>query len=156
MNKQMLYALKGRSEIRNTVIARVFKELDLVEQWGSGIQRIKEYCTKANIGLPVFSESGDFIDWKFPRKIRHSNEVLVASDGINDGINHQIAIPKNIQPLLTCIKHSPSLSTKVFANKLNLGTATVERHIKWLKDHKVIKLIGSNKDGYWQVLNNEK
>jgi plasmid replication initiation protein len=62
-------ALKGRSEIRNTVIARVFKELDLVEQCGSGIQRIKEYCSKANIGLPVFSESGDFTDWEFPRNI---------------------------------------------------------------------------------------
>ncbi|MBB1468890.1 Fic family protein, partial [Pseudoalteromonas sp. SG41-5] len=71
-------------------------------------------------------------------------------------INHQTAIPKNIQPLLTCIKQAPSLSTKVFAKKLDLGTATVERHIKWLKDHKVIKRIGSKKDGYWQVLNNEK
>ncbi|MBB1470391.1 putative DNA binding domain-containing protein, partial [Pseudoalteromonas sp. SG41-5] len=84
-------ALKGRSEIRNTVIARVFKELDLVEQWGSGIQRIKEYCTKANTGLPVFSESGDFIDWEFPRKTHQSNEVLAINDGINDGISDGIS-----------------------------------------------------------------
>ena len=33
--------LEGRSEIRNKVIARVFKELNYIEQWGSGIRRIK-------------------------------------------------------------------------------------------------------------------
>ncbi|WP_341876627.1 ATP-binding protein [Defluviitalea saccharophila] len=31
---------KGRSEIRNRVLARVFKEMNLIEQWGTGIQRI--------------------------------------------------------------------------------------------------------------------
>ncbi|MDP2832968.1 MAG: putative DNA binding domain-containing protein [Pseudomonadota bacterium] len=36
--------LDGRSEIRNRVIARVFKELGYIEQWGSGIQRIKSAC----------------------------------------------------------------------------------------------------------------
>ncbi|MFA5703437.1 MAG: ATP-binding protein [Advenella sp.] len=29
--------LKGHSEIRNRVVARVFKELGYIEQWGSGI-----------------------------------------------------------------------------------------------------------------------
>jgi ATP-dependent DNA helicase RecG len=33
---------EGRSEIRNRVIARVFKELGYIEQWGSGIQRINQ------------------------------------------------------------------------------------------------------------------
>lgn len=37
-------ALQGRSEIRNKVIARVFKELDYIEQWGSGMTRIRELC----------------------------------------------------------------------------------------------------------------
>ena len=32
--------LAGRSETRNKAIARVFKELDYIEQWGSGIKRI--------------------------------------------------------------------------------------------------------------------
>jgi ATP-dependent DNA helicase RecG len=34
----------GRSEIRNKIIARVFKELGYIEQWGSGIKRIKSSC----------------------------------------------------------------------------------------------------------------
>jgi len=32
--------LQGVSEVRNHVIARVFRELDLIEQWGSGVRRM--------------------------------------------------------------------------------------------------------------------
>lgn len=31
---------QGISKIRNHIIARVFRELNLIEQWGSGISRI--------------------------------------------------------------------------------------------------------------------
>lgn len=41
-------ALKGRSEIRNKVLARVFKELGYIEQWGSGMSRIRELCQQAS------------------------------------------------------------------------------------------------------------
>ncbi len=34
----------GRSEARNRVVAHVFKELGLIEQWGSGINRIINAC----------------------------------------------------------------------------------------------------------------
>nr|WP_287570388.1 ATP-binding protein [Thermosipho sp. (in: thermotogales)] len=32
--------LQGRSEIRNRVIARFFKEISYVEQWGTGVKKI--------------------------------------------------------------------------------------------------------------------
>lgn len=53
-------ALTGRSEIRNRVLARVFKELGYIEQWGSGIARIQELCEQAGSQTPVFKETGDF------------------------------------------------------------------------------------------------
>ena len=31
---------QGMSKIRNHVIARLFRELDLIEQWGTGVRRI--------------------------------------------------------------------------------------------------------------------
>ncbi|MDO5838779.1 Fic family protein [Methanosarcina mazei] len=42
--------LQGVSKLRNRAIARVFRELDLIEQWGSGVSRMfKEAKT---LGLP--------------------------------------------------------------------------------------------------------
>ena len=42
---------QGISKIRNPVITRVFRELDLVEQWGSGVRRILKEAEAQ--GLPV-------------------------------------------------------------------------------------------------------
>jgi len=58
---------EGRSEIRNRVVARVFKELDFIEQWGSGIQRIKNACIAQGLQEPRIREKGDFVDVEFYR-----------------------------------------------------------------------------------------
>ena len=41
---------QGASRIRNPVIARVFKELGLIEQWGTGVRRI--FAEARELGLP--------------------------------------------------------------------------------------------------------
>ncbi len=41
---------QGTSRIRNPVIARVFKELQLIEQWGTGVRRI--FSEAREMGLP--------------------------------------------------------------------------------------------------------
>jgi predicted HTH transcriptional regulator len=47
---------KGISKIRNRVIARVFHELGLIEQWGSGIPRMTASCLDAGLAEPLFEE----------------------------------------------------------------------------------------------------
>jgi ATP-dependent DNA helicase RecG len=64
--------LDGRSEIRNRVIARVFKELGYIEQWGSGIQRIKAACLAQGLAEPRIQEKGDFVDVEFYRPVVES------------------------------------------------------------------------------------
>ncbi|OFZ47778.1 MAG: hypothetical protein A2381_07185 [Bdellovibrionales bacterium RIFOXYB1_FULL_37_110] len=52
-------ALKGISKLRNRVIGRFFKELGLIEQWGSGLGRIIDQCHKSKLPPPVFEEVGN-------------------------------------------------------------------------------------------------
>ena len=49
-------ALQGFSKLRNRVIGRVFKELKLIEQWGSGLQRILAVCAKEGLKPPLIEE----------------------------------------------------------------------------------------------------
>ena len=49
---------KGVSKLRNRVIGRVFRELGLIEQWGSGIQRMIGACEKAGLEPPHLEEVG--------------------------------------------------------------------------------------------------
>ena len=46
----------GVSKLRNRVIGRVFHTLGLVEQWGSGIQRMTTACREAGLADPRFEE----------------------------------------------------------------------------------------------------
>jgi ATP-dependent DNA helicase RecG len=46
----------GVSKVRNPVIARVFKELGLIEQWGSGVQRMFKEAEKLNLPTPELVE----------------------------------------------------------------------------------------------------
>lgn len=44
------------SKLRNRVIGRVFKELNLIEQWGSGFQRMAASCFETGLPEPVMEE----------------------------------------------------------------------------------------------------
>lgn len=49
-------AMIGTSRIRNRVIAKVFYQLKLIEQWGRGIQLIIKECLKHGLAEPKFEE----------------------------------------------------------------------------------------------------
>lgn len=49
---------RGVSRLRNRVIGRVFHELGLIEQWGSGIQRMTRACLEAGLDEPLLEELG--------------------------------------------------------------------------------------------------
>ena len=48
----------GISKLRNRMIGRVFHELGLVEQWGSGIQRMIASCRDSGLAAPAWEEVG--------------------------------------------------------------------------------------------------
>lgn len=47
---------RGVSKLRNRVIGRVFHALGLIEQWGSGVQRMIAACREAGLPPPRFEE----------------------------------------------------------------------------------------------------
>lgn len=48
----------GVSKIRNPVIARVFRELKLIEQWGSGVRNILHQSREMGLPEPLVQEIG--------------------------------------------------------------------------------------------------
>ena len=49
---------QGVSKIRNHVIARVFRELGLIEQWGSGVPRMFSEAEEKGLPAPQIAEIG--------------------------------------------------------------------------------------------------
>ncbi len=57
---------QGTSKIRNNVIARVFRELNLIEQWGTGVRRIFREAEEQGIPEPQMIEIGMRIRFIIP------------------------------------------------------------------------------------------
>lgn len=53
-------ALEGMSQLRNRVLGKVFKELRLIEQWGSGLGRMITESKRLGLKQPKFEEVGYF------------------------------------------------------------------------------------------------
>lgn len=66
----------GRSEARNRAVAHVFKELGLIEQWGSGISRIINACKDQGLEAPGIAGKNDFFDVEIIRSAVTGSERL--------------------------------------------------------------------------------
>jgi predicted HTH transcriptional regulator len=67
---------QGVSKIRNLVIARVFRELKLIEQWGSGVPRIFRETAAAGFPEPYLVELGLRVRFIFPL----TEKIIIAED----------------------------------------------------------------------------
>lgn len=68
-------ALAGISQLRNWVIGRTFRELNLIEQWGSGLRKMITVCRNKGIQPPKFEEIGSF----FRVTLYHAKQKIVTT-----------------------------------------------------------------------------
>ncbi|WP_139018659.1 ATP-binding protein, partial [Acinetobacter baumannii] len=140
---------QGRSEIRNRVLARVFKELGYIEQWGSGIARIKDLCLQAGNAEPQLKAQGDFVDWEF---YRPSIEQLGGSIGGSIGSSFQETMLTDRQKeILVLIQQNPKVSYRAMAEQLAINESAVKKHLNNLKDAGWLERIGGTR-GYWAIM----
>ena len=153
----------GRSLPRNKELMRIFSDMDLCEQLGSGMKKILRIYPQS-----VFSVSEHFIDVRFDyaeeamKILREQNQAdnqkpNVSDDRINDRINVIIngkitEIKRNIMEL---ISEQPNATTDMFCQKTGKTARTVSRALKSLQEKGYLKRIGSRKSGVWEICSDE-
>ena len=66
----------GTTYLRNHVIARVSRKINLIERLGTGIKLIFSSCKKSGLSDPVYNEDGDFVKLTFPFQKKPVETVL--------------------------------------------------------------------------------
>lgn len=133
-----------RSMPRNRELMRIFKDLDLVEQLGSGMERIlKSYDESSFKITPNFL----VVTFMFTEPVNDSINVSInGSNGvINDDINDNELL------ILNMIIENSKITRKLISEKLSISIRTVDRVIESLKSRSIIERVGSNKTGKWIV-----
>lgn len=147
---------QGMSKIRNHVIARVFRELDLIEQWGTGIRRIFKDAAEQGLPEPEITEIGMRIRMTIylgkPHKITTTSDSKTTSKvsgGVSGGVNG------GVNELFEFIQSNPGGKTTDFKTALQQSQRTIERWLKRLKDDGKVEFRGAPKTGgYFIIVNN--
>ncbi|MFP4316366.1 MAG: ATP-binding protein, partial [Desulfovibrionales bacterium] len=99
---------RGVSKLRNRVIGRVFHLLGLVEQWGSGIQRMITACREAGLPEPSFEEIGTrfrvtlFSEPTGPAILDTTDQAILNALSDKEGLlTSQVAVSINLTPRAT-------------------------------------------------------
>jgi ATP-dependent DNA helicase RecG len=117
----------GVSKLRNRVIGRVFKELGLIEQWGSGIGRMIDACRDQGLPRPEFTEIGTHFRVVF----RLSAQSRPTVDSTESRI-------------LKAINEATGLSTKQVAALVDLSPRSARTRLKNLVERGLIVEVGSS------------
>ena len=126
---------EGISAPRNKELMRVFKDVKLVEQLGSGIQRILKSYDKS-----IFRFSTNFLKVSFP----------IENVGENVG-EKPLKLNNTQKRIIELIQIKGDITQIEIGEKLNITTRTVERNMKKLQDRNIITRVGSDTQGYWKV-----
>lgn len=124
---------------RNKLILDVLFRSKDVEKGGTGFQRVNEYCLSQGISWNYRKEAYGFF-FEFIR----TNVLL------NVQIKEQLT--EQEQKVYNLIRYNERITKSEIAKRINKSEKTVQRVIALLIDKKLITRVGSNKDGYWKII----
>jgi ATP-dependent DNA helicase RecG len=130
---------------RNPIICDLFSRLKLMERRGSGLHKIIDQYPEDTV--PVFHST----EQSFVVVLKNLNYGKASMpNGIDDGIDD--GIDKNTEKILKAILADPKITQKQLAKEISLSVRTVARELKQLRDTDVIRRIGSDRYGHWEIV----
>jgi ATP-dependent DNA helicase RecG len=130
---------------RNRELMRVFKDVGLVEQLGSGMSRILKVYDKS-----IFHISEHFIKVEIPFSTEQKEDTNIIANG-ND-VGNDIGNEKSEEmETLEILKENPFVTAKQMAKQMSISPRKVARLIKALKEEGKIVRVGSDRKGYWEI-----
>ena len=116
----------GVSKLRNRVFGRVFQELGLVEQWGSGAQRMIAACRDNGLPAPVWEEVGIRL-----RVTLRTEQVRPPRLDVRD------------RSILDLLQGSEGLSTRKIADGIGLSTRSARIRLARLVERGLVFVVGT-------------
>ena len=146
--------IKHTSEPANPDIAKAFFRAGYIETWGRGTVNIVEYCTQAGLPEPVFEGKWGGIAIIFTKHPDEKPWEVVGESSEKD-------LEKDLEKLLSInekrifeiIFDNPKITTRELSSIIKINERNIRKNIDKLKNKGLIKRIGSDRGGYWKVIN---
>lgn len=131
--------LEGFSNPRNPELMRIFRDLNFVEQLGTGIQRVLKIYPK------------DIFEF-YPNHIR----VTIIFELNKFEKESDVIIPSELNEIqssiIKLVIDNPNITQSQLSVLLGVTVKTISRNFRFLIDNNYIKRVGANKNGYWIIV----
>ena len=140
---------------KNPPISKVFREIGLADELGSGMRNTNKYTKLYSGGTPTFDE-GDIFKIIIPLKNIATAKVGPDSESVGQNVcqnvgegvgQHEADLQKLIIKL---ISKNSKITKKQIAKVANVSEKTVERQMKKMAN---VKYVGRGYSGYWKITN---
>lgn len=134
------------SKPRNVNIASVFYKAGFIESWGRGILKIQKGFEEAGIKAPQFEEDCGGV------RVTMFRNTETSTKENNQGETKEKKQGETKEKIIELIRNNPYITQKEMRELLGLSQSGIEYQIKNLKQDGVIKRVGGDRGGHWEVV----
>jgi len=128
---------------KNPTIANVFSQMGIVEELGSGTRKMFKYTPLYANGMEPIIEEQDVYRIEIP--------YIPTLQGSN-AESTQKTTQKTTQKVVGLMRSNPMISIEELAEICGITRDGINYHIKNLKKKGIVKRIGGDKGGHWEVI----
>ena len=130
---------EGKSKPVNLELQQIMVQLDYIEQTGHGVPLIV-----SKYGKEVFDITENFITVTIPLNHKRNVESSFSKTGTR-------VLDRNDDKILELMKENANISVSEISRRVELGTTTLTKRIRRLKEEGFVERKGSKKNGQWIV-----
>ncbi len=136
------------SELRNPTIARMLFLSGTIEEFGSGFRRINSICEDSGVKYSYEMSAGGFKMIFYRKEI----EYAVPNAGIVQNANKKDStLSETEKAVYALLMKNPSYTAEQLISLTSKSLRTIRRTVQSLKEKGIIKRVGSDRQGYWEV-----
>jgi ATP-dependent DNA helicase RecG len=143
---------------RNPLITKMFRIIDLAENAGYGFDKMFNGWLSYYKQKPVVS--GDIDNYKIEfyfadamseniAKVPRKGSIFTSEESITGS-------QKSSQKILVLLKNNSQITIEELAIKIGISDRAVKKHLSNLKKLRLIRRIGPDKGGYWQIIKRDE
>jgi len=143
-----------RSVKRNPLLAQLMYYSKDIESFGTGLKRITTACDKAGVKVEF-----QLLKKGFAVAFYRPDEQFITTEKVSDVVINDVinvasndVLNKSEQAALSIIIENPTTTAEQIAALLSKSKRTAQRYLESLQKKNVIRRVGANKDGYWEVV----
>jgi predicted HTH transcriptional regulator len=134
---------------RNPILSSICKSILPYTGYGSGIKRV----LKLNANVEFIND----IEMEQFKSIIYRDKLGEKEDKLGERLGEKQKklgekLSKNKIKLINLIKENPTITINILSDKIGISTTAIENNIKSLKESNILRRVGSDKSGKWEII----